>query len=77
MNLYLVDDTKENVDPEFDAALFVRAETPQRAAFLWENAYGRGATVARVTKAPHMPMKCQATEGHVDWDDITTTIVTL
>lgn len=75
MNLYLVDDIEENVDPEFDAVLFVKAKTPQRAAQIWEDCFERGATVARVTLVPTPKF---TGEGFVNWeDDANTFVVTL
>lgn len=83
MNLYLVDDTQENVDPDFDAALFVYADNPTHAARLWEAHYQREAVEARVTQVPtqHQINIRGALLDHaervIEWTSLSQTIVKL
>ncbi len=54
MQVFFCDDTADNVDPDFDAALFVIAKDADEAAKLWRAFYERGELPCRVTIVPTM-----------------------
>lgn len=73
MPLYVVDDTEDNVDPEFDAMLFVVAGSPEKAAAYWEAEFERGMTQARVTLVPRV----KTPAGPVSWGKVQQWIVSI
>jgi len=76
MRVFFCDDIADNVDPEFDAALFVVAYDDAEAAKLWRAHYERGDLPCRVTTVPTLLLSHEnkMTPGFVvEWDKITQT----